>query len=71
MRVQFEIVDLAVAQMYNSADYSTTDLEKVDAHCKKIESLLEATGWSIDEYIDELIHRGLKDFLTPPQDQSN
>jgi hypothetical protein len=70
-KISFEIVDLAVAQMYNSVDYSISDLDQIDAHCKKVESFLEACGWDENSYIDELINRGLKEFLTSPKDMSN
>jgi|HubBroStandDraft_5_1064220.scaffolds.fasta_scaffold40794_5 hypothetical protein len=68
MRVQFEVVDLAIAQMYNDVDYSTTD--KIDAHCQMVESFLEACGYTVDEYLEQMLEHGLQEFL-PTKDMSN
>lgn len=47
MKVQFEIVEAQISQMYSD---ELKGNETLDERLIKIESFIESCGWSIDEY---------------------
>jgi hypothetical protein len=45
--------------------------ETIEEHLTFIEAFIESCGWTTEEFMEEYLHRGLKDFLPPDLSKSN
>ena len=61
-KVAYEVMSLEVDKMY-PPHYILKDGETIEQHLMDIETFIEACGWTTEEYLEEYIHRGVKDYV--------
>lgn len=60
MRIQYEILAVEVSKLY-PPHYTLKSNETIDQHLMDIETFIRSCGWSVEEYMEEYIHRGVMD----------
>jgi hypothetical protein len=74
-KVPYEVLALEVDKLYQKQFPSSSDpdfaLKEIEEHCEYIATFIESCGWNLEEYIQEYIHRGLKEFLPPDTKEQN
>jgi hypothetical protein len=61
-KVAYEIVAIHVDTMY-PPHYVLKENETIEQHLIDIEAFIEACGWTTEEFSQEYIDRGMKDFI--------
>ncbi|HEY5268394.1 MAG TPA: hypothetical protein VII94_04645 [Candidatus Saccharimonadales bacterium] len=68
-KIMYEIVCLTVDKLYDKTFPPGTPNKEVEDHCEYIAKYIEATGWSIEDYMDEYIRRAALEYLEPLSDK--
>ncbi len=69
LKVPYEVLALEVDKMYPPY-YVLKDGETIDQHLMDIDILIEACGWTTEEYLTEYIHRGFNSLFPDPKTQN-
>ncbi len=69
LKVPYEILAVEVDKLY-PPHYVLKPNETIEQHLMDIESLIVACGWTPEEYLEEYIHRSLKELFPNPTDQN-
>lgn len=68
-KVAYEVMALEVDKLY-PPHYVLKPGETIEQHLMDIEAFIESCGWTTEQYLEEYIHRGLKEFLANPKDMN-
>lgn len=69
LKVPYEILAVEVDKLYPPY-YTLKPGETIDQHLADIETLICACGWTPEEYLEEYIHRSLKELFPNPTEQN-
>lgn len=62
LRVPYEIMAVEVDKMY-PPHYVLKPNETIEEHLMNIEAFIESCGWTTEEYLEEYIHRSVKELF--------
>jgi len=62
LRVPYEVMAVEVDKMY-PPHYVLKPGETIEQHLMDIETFIESCGWTTEEYLEEYIHRSLKELF--------
>lgn len=69
LKVAYEVLALNVDKLY-PPHYDLKPGETIEQHLMDIEALIESCGWTTEEYLEEYIHRSLKELFPNPRDMN-
>lgn len=69
LKVPYEVMALEVDKLY-PPHYVMKPGETIEQHLMDIEGFIESCGWTTEEYLEEYIHRSLKELFPSPRDMN-
>lgn len=69
LKVPYEVMALEVDKLY-PPHYDLKPGETIEQHLMDIEAFIESCGWTTEEYLEEYIHRSLKELFPNPRDMN-
>lgn len=62
MKISYEIVATEVDKLYQK-DFPDGAHKAIEEHCEFISVFIESCGWTVEEFVEEYVHRGLEEYL--------
>lgn len=69
-KISYDVLAVEIEKLYPPI-YVLSPNETIDDHLKYIETFIESCGWKVEDYMQEYIHRGVKDLLPPDLQKQN
>ena len=66
LKLPYEVVSQQWDKMYAKQFPEGTDEKVIAKYCEDIADFVEACGWTVEEFMEEYIHRELKDIFPNP-----
>ena len=67
IKIAYEILALEVDRLYDR-HFNEDDNRSIEEHCEYIAKFIEAGGWTVEDFMQEYVRRGLQDLL--PQNKN-
>jgi hypothetical protein len=69
LKLPYAVLSLEVDKLY-PPHYELKPGETAESHCEDITDFIEACGWTVEEYLEEYIHRGLEELFPNTKDMN-
>ena len=69
LKVPYEVLALEIDKLY-PPHYDLKQDETLEDHLEYIHTFIESCGWTVEEYMEEYIHRGLDGLFPDPSKQN-
>lgn len=70
LKLPYEVVYSQWDQLYTKEFPPGTDDKVIAKYCEDIADFVESCGWTIEEFMEEYIHRSLNELFPNPKDQN-
>lgn len=65
-KIPYEILAIQIDKLYQKEFPEGAD-RAIEDHCEYIATFIEASGWTLEDYMHEYITRGLEEFFGDPK----